>query len=174
MTAVCIDPACLPDNVDWNTSNNHTRITIRDDFGGVVFGPAGEGINPAGGVGSDEVFKLEQNASGTVTPTSNYNDGRASTFGQPNRFGLSSTQDFSVLRSVVAYSALADVRINEVSTNSSPGTDWIEIVNLTGAPVDISGWFVSDSFDNLTQYELPPPFYLGKPWQPIRRTPLQC
>ncbi len=156
MTLACLAPACLPADADWNTSNDNTQITIKDDIGAVVFGPAGEGINPPGGVGSDEVFKLEQHPSATVTPTSNFNDGRSSTFGSPNEFGASLTQDFSTLRSVVPYSVLTNVRINEVMSHPASGDDWIELVNLTGGAVDISGWFISDSFDTLTDYEFPP------------------
>jgi hypothetical protein len=50
-------------------------------------------------VGSDEVFKLEEDPHGNISPYSNYNDGTSSTFGSPNVWGGgASTQDFSDLR----------------------------------------------------------------------------
>ena len=55
----------------------------------VVFGPAGEGISPATGIGGTEVFRLEDNPSATITANStDYDDGDDfSTFGSPNRWG---------------------------------------------------------------------------------------
>jgi hypothetical protein len=154
---VCVSPACLPAAVDWNTSNDNTQVTVKDDLGSVVFGPAGEGVNPPSGVGSDEVLKLEQDPSAAVTPTSNYNDGRTSTFGQENQWGAGLVQDFSALRGVVPYSPLTSVVINEILVHSDPGTDWVELVNTTGSPVDIGGWLLSDSFSTLTKYTIPSP-----------------
>jgi hypothetical protein len=84
-----------------NTQSNF-QITILDASSQVVFGPCGEGVNPASGIGSDEVFKLEDTPSGLITPMSNYTDGTSSTFGAPNMWSSGSvTQDFSALRSVV-------------------------------------------------------------------------
>ncbi len=66
-------------------SNDNTQITIMDAEGNVVFGPAGEGVNPLSGVNSEEVFKLEADPTPYLTPgTANYNDGSSSTFGRPN------------------------------------------------------------------------------------------
>lgn len=84
-----------------NTQSNF-QVTIRDAASQLVFGPAGEGVNPASGIGSDEVFKLEENPSALITPMSNYNDGTSSTFGSPNLWSSGTVaQDFSALRSVV-------------------------------------------------------------------------
>jgi hypothetical protein len=84
---------------DFTVSNRNSQITIKDDGGDVVFGPVGEGIHPLAGIGSDEVFKLEEDPSPFTTPLSNYNDGTSSTFGAPNVFaGGTITQDFSMLR----------------------------------------------------------------------------
>ena len=48
-----------------------------------------------------------------------------------------------------------DVVINELLANSPGGTpDWIELCNTTGTAIDISGWFLSDSNDNLFKYEI--------------------
>ena len=48
------------------------------------------------------------------------------------------------------------VVINEVlASPESHQTDAIELHNTTGEAVDVSGWFVSDSADNLFAYEIP-------------------
>ena len=84
---------------DFPVSNSDWQLTIRDAGSVVVFGPAGEGIQPETGIGSDEVFKLEQDPSQDVTPLSNYNDGTSSTFGAANAWsGGSGVQDFRAIR----------------------------------------------------------------------------
>ncbi len=79
--------------------NDNWQLRIRDAAGTVVFGPAGEGISPTGGVSSTEVFRLEANPDASITPDSKaYSDGSDfSTFGAPNRWGV---QNFSRLRVV--------------------------------------------------------------------------
>ncbi|RMD82483.1 MAG: lamin tail domain-containing protein [Candidatus Dadabacteria bacterium] len=155
-TVACISPPCDPATVNWKLSNNDSQITIKDAVGNVVFGPAGEGIKPVTGVGSTEVFKLEEDPSASVTPLSNYNDGSSSTFGQPNVFGGGTQQqDLTALRSVVPYEPMTSVRINEFLAHSDPGVDWVELYNPTAQPVDIGGWFLSDRFDDLTRFEIP-------------------
>ncbi len=102
---------------DFETSQNSTRLTVRDASSNVAFGPAGEGIQPLSGVGNDEVFKLEANPSSSITSYSSYNDGTSSTFGSPNRWSAGSiVQDFTALRSVVAQSCATDADCND--TNS--------------------------------------------------------
>lgn len=155
-TVTCLAPACSPGLANWKTSNNNTQITIRNQLDQIVFGPAGEGITPVSGVGGTEVFKLEANPTAAITPNSPYMDGNSSTFGHPNAWnGGASTQDFSVLRSSLPYAPLTTVVINEVFTHSDPGVDWIELYNTTGAAVDISRWYLSDSYDALTEYQVP-------------------
>ena len=47
------------------------------------------------------------------------------------------------------------VVINELLANSPSGDpDWIELYNTTGTSIDISGWFLSDSGNNLTKYQI--------------------
>jgi hypothetical protein len=59
-----------------------------------------------GGVGNNEVGKLEQEpsaAAATTPPTPMYNDGTSSTFGSENRWSTGTImQDFSALRAVIA------------------------------------------------------------------------
>jgi hypothetical protein len=148
-------------NTDFPTSNDKSQITVRDQNNIVIFGPAGEGVNPLSGVGNTEVFKLEADPSASIIPGSpgnpNYwNDGSSSTFGQPNLWsGGVSQQDFSALRSVVPYSPLTSIIINEVNTHTDPDRDWIELYNTTGSTVDVSGWFLSDNTDDLMKYVFP-------------------
>jgi hypothetical protein len=49
-----------------------------------------------------------------------------------------------------------DVIINEVLAHSDGASqDWIELLNRSGNPVDVSGWTLSDSSGNLQQVALP-------------------
>ena len=85
--------------LDIDVTNVNWQLTIKDDMDFVQYGPVGEGIWPLSGIGSDEIFKLEEDPSPFVTPVSSYNDGSSSTFGQPNVFSAgSATQDFTTLR----------------------------------------------------------------------------
>jgi hypothetical protein len=155
--------------MNFKTGNDKTQISVRDEFNAVIFGPAGEGVNPLKGVGDDEVFKLEADPSSSIVPGScidadpdictpdYWNDGSSSTYGQPNVWsGGSMQQDFSALRSVVPYSPLTSIVINEVNIHTDlPDEDWIELYNTTGSPVDVGGWFLSDNTDDLMKYEFP-------------------
>ncbi|MBN2019971.1 MAG: lamin tail domain-containing protein [Sedimentisphaerales bacterium] len=42
--------------------------------------------------------------------------------------------------------------INEVMTNPDGGPDWIELYNTTASPINISGWYLSDSDNELMKY----------------------
>jgi spore coat protein CotH len=83
----------------FDISQKNSQITIKDSNGTVIFGPAGEGINPVSGIGNDEIFKLEENPGPDITERSHYNDGSSSTFGAPNIYaGGTKVQDFNELR----------------------------------------------------------------------------
>jgi hypothetical protein len=83
---------------DIEVSNVNWQLTIKDDQSQTVFGPAGEGVWPVSGIGSDEVFKLEEDPSEYVTSVSDYNDGTSSTFGSPNIWAAGTrVQDFTAL-----------------------------------------------------------------------------
>jgi len=144
-------------NSNFRVNNDNWQLTIRDSLNAVRFGPAGEGIAPPSGVGNNEVCKLEANPSAAITPLSAYNDGGSSSFGAPNLWNSgASMQNFSALRSVLPYSPLTSVRINEVLTHTDPPLeDYIELHNTTGSPIDISKWYLSDSLSDLTQYQIP-------------------
>lgn len=49
---------------------------------------------------------------------------------------------------------LNTVVINEILANSGPGGDWIELLNRSNGPIDISGWFISDDGSNLAKYRI--------------------
>lgn len=77
--------------------NSNTNLLLRDSSGELVYGPVGEGVNPASGVGSDEVFKLEQDPiPGIDGLFATHEDGGSSTFGEPNEWaGGNDFQDFT-------------------------------------------------------------------------------
>ena len=85
-------------------SSKNWQLRIRNAAGEVVFGPAGEGVSPATGIGGTEVFRLEDDPSATIVANSpDYDDGDDfSTFGAPNRWGA---QEFGELRPIIAPAA---------------------------------------------------------------------
>jgi hypothetical protein len=82
----------------FKVTSNTWQLTIRNQAGGIVFGPAGEGVIPTNGISSTEVFRLEDDPGSSIARDCNdYDDGADfSTFGAPNRWGA---QDFNDLRS---------------------------------------------------------------------------
>jgi hypothetical protein len=93
-----------------NATHSNFQVTIADALNNTVFGPAGEGISPASGIGNDEVFKLEADPSSSIEAnSSHYNDGTSSSFGSPNRWSSGTiTQDFSKLRSAAAVASVPE------------------------------------------------------------------
>jgi hypothetical protein len=52
---------------------------------------------------------------------------------------------------------LGAVVVNEIMANAAAGEpDWIELYNTTDRPIDIGGWFLSDSRQDLAKYEIAP------------------
>jgi hypothetical protein len=93
---------------NFSVSNDDTQITVLDALSAVLFGPAGEGVQPLSAINNREVWKLEADPSAAITPTSNFQDGTSSTFGAPNRWNSgANVQDFSALRAVVPEPAAA-------------------------------------------------------------------
>ena len=61
-----------------------------------------------------------------------------------------------------AVAPVVDVVINEVLSHTDPPlTDSIELYNTTSRPVDIGGWWVSDSSDDFRKYRIPAGTVLG-------------
>ena len=86
---------------NFSVGNDGWQLRILDSSQELVYGPAGEGISPLSGIGSDEVFKLEEDPSPLIHPYSDYNDGTSSTFGSPNIYASgTAVQDLTVLRNV--------------------------------------------------------------------------
>lgn len=53
--------------------------------------------------------------------------------------------------------ANGSIVINEILTHTDEaGGDWIELHNTTGSSIDIGGWFLSDSIDELRKYQIAP------------------
>ena len=77
-----------------------TNFIIRDESNEPIFGPVGEGVNPESGIGSDEIFKLEQGPVPVIDPVfGNFQDGESSTFGSPNQWsGGNITQSFAAFQ----------------------------------------------------------------------------
>jgi hypothetical protein len=91
----------------FKTDDDDWRMRILDEGLSVIQDYIGEGTalwGGGGGVGNDEVGKLEQDpsaAAATAPPVPAYNDGTTSTFGAPNRWSMNTMeQDFSTLRAV--------------------------------------------------------------------------
>lgn len=53
------------------------------------------------------------------------------------------------------YAPERHVVIDEVLSNSGSGADWIELLNRSSIPVDISGWYLSDSGTTPQKYRIP-------------------
>ncbi|HYW80535.1 MAG TPA: lamin tail domain-containing protein, partial [Thermoguttaceae bacterium] len=54
------------------------------------------------------------------------------------------------------------VVVNEVLSHTDlPEVDSIELLNVSGAPIDIGGWYLSDSNNNLAKYRIPDNTTLG-------------
>ncbi|MEJ6581841.1 MAG: lamin tail domain-containing protein [Akkermansiaceae bacterium] len=47
------------------------------------------------------------------------------------------------------------VVVNEILSNSGAAPDWIELYNRSSSPVNIGGWFLSDSALDLAKYRIP-------------------
>ena len=45
--------------------------------------------------------------------------------------------------------------INEIMSHSDTGSDWVELLNTGAAPVDISGYYLSDDLDQPFKYRIP-------------------
>lgn len=72
-------------------------------------------------------------------------DGSRADIGAPYRYQLG---DYP-------YAPEQRVVIEEVLANSGSGADWVELLNRSSVPVDISGWYLSDSGTVLQKYRIP-------------------
>jgi hypothetical protein len=122
-----------------NSSN--WQLRIRNASGTIIFGPAGEGISPATGISSTEVFRLEADPSATITAASaDYDDGSDfSTFGAPNRWG---GQNFGALRTVTppvsTLTLLSPNGSNVIKAGSVYDITWTHTGTLSSVLVEFS------------------------------------
>lgn len=134
--------------------SSNTAFLIKDASGNNIFGPAGEGIAPLDGVGSEEIFELENDPLLSVSScdtssasTLGYDDGSSSsTFGSPNLFApigsaTDRAQDFSafVLSPLQAY--LASIGLPGADPNADEDNDGFSNLDeylFGGDPVDLT------------------------------------
>ncbi|MBD3915194.1 lamin tail domain-containing protein [Nocardioides hwasunensis] len=125
---------------------NNPFVTIPS---GTVIQPGGffaiytETPPPGFGLGVDDTVTLYQADGTSKVDEHSWSGGHAATtYGRcPDGTG---TWQVTTVPTRGAANACSSIRLNEIS--SSP-TDWVELVNLSDAPVDVTGWVVKDSTD---------------------------
>lgn len=142
-----LDPVSGVNGVNLNDED--TQIRILNAFSVVVFGPAGEGVQPVGDeISKEEMFALQQTPSSSVTPSSDYGDTSKgvesiaySSFGRPNRWlvgGETFDQSFTGFQpggaAPVILSSQADLTILTGDPFSYP----IQALDADGDPIAIS------------------------------------
>ena len=90
--------------ISFPVSNSNWQVEIFDAQGERQVGPSGEGVAATGGVGSTEIYRLEEDPRAGIVATSLcYDDADTrSTFGLPNRWGTDRVQNFEALRNGTA------------------------------------------------------------------------
>lgn len=91
-----IDPTLGVNGFNLNELDTQFQILNNSDL--LIFGPVGEGIEPAENeIADEEIFALQQSPSDQITPTSDYGDTSKdgdqsvySTFGEPNQWSVGS------------------------------------------------------------------------------------
>lgn len=117
-------------------NNDGTQFRIRDSFGQNIYGPVGEGVAPADGLSSREVFELEGHPTTSVTPLmrsssteQGYDDGASeSTFGSPNNWldgTTPRTQSFLPFRltAFITWTASFGLTGNNALASADPDAD---------------------------------------------------
>lgn len=98
---------------------------------------------PGFGLGVDDTITLYQPDGTTEVDEHSWSGGHAATTYGRCPDGTGEWQVTTVATRGAA-NACSPIRLNEVS--SSP-TDWVELVNLSATPVDVTGWVVKDGTD---------------------------
>jgi len=109
-------------------THDNAQFTINDSTPQVVFGPAGEGVQPLSGVNSRAVFKLQENPSTAIDEDEDsYAAGTSSSFGSPNVWSDGAgVQNFSALKPTGGPSDLVwDANTTNAAADDGPGT-WID------------------------------------------------
>ncbi|WP_215816432.1 lamin tail domain-containing protein [Pimelobacter sp. 30-1] len=100
---------------------------------------------PGFGLGVDDSVTLYQADGTSVVDTYAWSGGHAATtYGRcPDGTG---TWEVTTVPTRGAANACSPIRINEIESNdAAAGPDWVELVNLSDAPVDLAGWVLKDS-----------------------------
>jgi len=126
---------------DGELQNRGGQILLKDPFDGTIlnfgYNLGGDWPRWADGFGST----LE-----IVDTEANYQDG--------DNWQISA--EYGGTPGVLTAAASASVVINEVLAHSDwPWTDSIELYNPTGAPIDVGGWYLSDSARHLKSFRIP-------------------
>jgi hypothetical protein len=129
---------------NFTVSSDKWQLRIRDTNGAVKFGPAGEGVSPASGIGDTEIFRLEADPDASITPVSaDYDGGKdLSTFGAPNRWGR---QNFNLLRTVAAQPSTLTLTSPNGLNNIMAGNVWLITWQSTGTVTDVTIGFSIDN-----------------------------
>jgi uncharacterized protein YjiK len=100
---------------------------------------------PGFGLGSADTVRLYEADGTTQVDSFTWSAGHAATtFGRcPD--GTGAWQETTVATRGAA-NACSPIRINEIESNDpAAGPDWVELVNLSGSPIDVAGWVLKDS-----------------------------
>lgn len=102
---------------------------------------------PGFGLGVDDTVTLFQADGTSVVDSHTWSGGHAATTYGRCPDGTGEWQVTTVATKGSA-NACSPIRVNEVeSSDAAAGPDWVELVNLSGAPIDVAGWVIKDSGD---------------------------
>ncbi|HVK28889.1 MAG TPA: lamin tail domain-containing protein [Nocardioides sp.] len=122
--------------------------------------PAGTVVQPGGyfwlytefpppgfGLGVDDTVTLFQADGTSVVDSYTWSGGHAATTYGRCPDGTGEWQVTTVATKGTA-NACSPIRVNEIeSSDAAAGPDWVELVNLSAAPIDVAGWVIKDSGD---------------------------
>jgi len=133
---------------DGNLRNEGERITLLDSVGQTIADFEYDDSNDWPGRADGKGASL-----GLIDPTGGLSLGDPQAWRSSSEYGGSPGSQGT--------GPLGDVLINEVLTHTDiPLTDAIELYNTTGAPIDLGGWYLSDSWgwrgnDNYKKFRIP-------------------
>jgi hypothetical protein len=130
----------VPGTFDGQLSNGGETVTLRSRDGGILFSVT---------YGDDGRWPDLPDGSGASLVLVNYS-------GDPSDpASWCSSAELHGSPGVPNTCAFADVVINEVlANNSRPFEDAIELKNISASPIDLAGWYLSDSGAELMKYRI--------------------
>ncbi|KRB77014.1 hypothetical protein ASE01_09630 [Nocardioides sp. Root190] len=100
---------------------------------------------PGFGLGVDDSVTLFRADGTTVVDSHSWTGGHAATTDGRCADGTGEWQTTTVATKGAA-NACSPIRVNEIESNdAASGPDWVELVNLSDAPIDVAGWVIKDS-----------------------------